>query len=216
MRLDWLGPVAKSTSARTLRASRSLGAEKRRFPVDDLLGDRIGLARLTLGKLVHDVEHQAFHDRPKRPCSGPSRLGPPRNFSDGALIESQSGTVVAEEDFVLPGEIVFGLGQNPSQVFLGELVERGDDGEPADQFGDDAVPLDSTPPAAARWRSCYPERKSWSDDVRSSIMRSLDRASTLGAVSHSGEGQTETGGRQRRSSTSDSPESVVRRVLTAP
>jgi hypothetical protein len=58
----------------TIPALLSLGAEQRLFPTDDLLGDCIGLARLTLGKVVHDVEHQAFHDRSQRPGSGSSRL----------------------------------------------------------------------------------------------------------------------------------------------
>ena len=60
----------------------------------------------------------------------------------GALTELQSGTVVVKEDFILLGEGILRLGEDPSQVFLGELVERGDDGEPADQFGDHAVPLE--------------------------------------------------------------------------
>ena len=59
-----------------------------------------------------------------------------------AVTEFQFGIVVVEEDLVLPGEGVLGLGQDPRQVFLGELVERGDDGKAADQLRDHAVPLE--------------------------------------------------------------------------
>ena len=103
-------PVVNTQVARGV--SRSLGVEQRLFPANDWLADCIGLAWLTLVEVVHDVEHQGFHDRPQHACSGASCLGPPRDFSDRVVIESQSGAVVAEQDFVLPGERVSGLGQD--------------------------------------------------------------------------------------------------------
>ena len=56
--------------------SRRLGTEERRLPRHHVFGDRVGLAWLTLGKIVHDIEHQAFHDRPQRPRSGTTCLAP--------------------------------------------------------------------------------------------------------------------------------------------
>ena len=73
--LNTLGALLGYFAFARLNRSRLGLGEDRLLPSDDAIGDRVGLPDGPVGEFVHDVEHQAFHDRPQGACPGAPRLG---------------------------------------------------------------------------------------------------------------------------------------------
>src|SRR6185295_14061625 len=103
---------------------------------DDLLGDH-HLASGLLGRdVVHHVQHRGLEDGAETAGAG---LAPDGLGGDGlqrAVGELQRHTVEVEELPVLLHQRVLRLAEDAHQRTLVELLQRGDDGEPADELGD--------------------------------------------------------------------------------
>src|SRR5437773_6207599 len=106
---------------------------------DDLARDDALLEPLDGRQLVHDLEHDLLQDRPE-----PARAGPPleRLLRDGrhrVVRELQADLLEVEVLLVLLDDRVLRLPQDADERRLVEVVERRDDGQPADELGDEPV-----------------------------------------------------------------------------
>ena len=97
------------------------------FSENGVLGDKNLLDLFLRGGVIHDIQHDFFQYRPQAPSTGllGERLAGHR--SECALGESELYLFKREELFILFGEGVSGLSQNPDQGALVEFVERGND-----------------------------------------------------------------------------------------
>src|SRR5690606_35251325 len=112
--------------------------DRLRSLLDDLLAHDHLLDVVARGDVVHEVEHDRLHDRAQ---AAGARLAGQRLARHGlqrALGEAQPDVLELEKLLVLLGERVARLGQDRDQRALVELVERRDDGQPADELGDHA------------------------------------------------------------------------------
>src|SRR5882724_10063194 len=103
---------------------------------DDLLRDE-DLVDVRLRRdVVHHVEHDVLHDgaQPARARLALERLA--RDRREGAVGEAEVHAFHLEELLVLPGEGVLRFLQDADQRRLVELLEGGDDREPAHELGD--------------------------------------------------------------------------------
>ena len=103
------------------------------------LRDRHAALFVGLGDLEHHVEHRVFDDALET-----SRAGLPldRLLGDGTkslFFEDQLHIVHRKQLFVLLDGRILRLGQDAQEVVLGERFQRADDGQAADDLGDDAV-----------------------------------------------------------------------------
>src|SRR5437667_421303 len=106
---------------------------------DDLARDDALLEPLDGRQIVHDLEHHLLQDRAE-----PARAGPPlerllRDGRDGVVRKLQADLLEVEVLLVLLDDRVLRLSENPDERRLVEVVERRDDGQPADELGDEPV-----------------------------------------------------------------------------
>ena len=112
------------------------GEQRRLAAQDHAVGDLALLHALPVRHVVHDVEHRLLEDRPQaaRARLAPHGLaggGPQRLLGEGEL-----HLLELEELLVLLHQRVPGLGEDGDEVVLGELGERGDDGDAPHELGD--------------------------------------------------------------------------------
>src|SRR5260221_6088325 len=124
--------------ARTLAAAigvdvERLGAALDDFAIDDDLAD----ARQA-GQLEHRIEQDRLEDRAQPARPGLAQDRPVRDGLQSLLVELEMDVFHLEQPLILLDESVLRLGQYLDQRLLVEIVERRDDGEAADEFGDQA------------------------------------------------------------------------------
>src|SRR5215468_6917848 len=90
-------------------------------------------------KLEHDVEQDMLEDRPQSPGAGLACERPVRDRGKRLRPHLEIHALHPEQLVVLLGERVLRLGEDPDERVLVQLLERGDDRQPADEFGDQAV-----------------------------------------------------------------------------
>ena len=100
---------------------------------DDALGDVF-----FVGKVEHDVFHDALHDCAEAAGAGVLAHGDAGDLAEGFGLEDEVDAVGLHELLVLSDQGVFGFGQDSDKCFFVELVEGDEDGKPADKFGGQA------------------------------------------------------------------------------
>ena len=113
-----------------------IDVERPRLALDDLGADHDLLDPIEAGQLEHRVEQNAFHDRAQA-----ARAGAPldRLLGDDVqrfVLEGQIGVLHLEQPLVLLDQRVLRLGQDLLQRLFVEILERRDDRQTADEFGD--------------------------------------------------------------------------------
>ena len=106
---------------------------------DALLRDRDLALRVGLRDLVHDVEHDVLDDALEAACARLALDGLLRDGAQRVLLEHELDAVHREQFLILLHGRVLRLGQDAQQRVLVERLERADDGQAADDLGDDAV-----------------------------------------------------------------------------
>ena len=103
------------------------------------LRDRHAALFVGFGDLEHHIEHRVLDDALE---ASRARLSLDRLLGDGSkgiFFEDQLHVVHREQLFVLLDRRVLRLCQNAQEVVLGERFKRADDGQTADDLGNDAV-----------------------------------------------------------------------------
>src|SRR5436190_5114143 len=109
------------------------------FVRHDLAGDDALPDLLLAGQRVHQVEHQVLDDHPQDARADLARQGELRDRLERVVRELELHVLVLEQLLVLTRNRVPRLRENLDQGRAVELVERADDGEAADEFGNQAV-----------------------------------------------------------------------------
>ena len=94
------------------QSGEDLFVQRRGLLFDDRVVDHALLHAGHGGKLIHDVEHDAFHDVAQAARAGLALDGPVGDGTQGVGGEAQGHVVELEQLLVLPGEGVLGLGQD--------------------------------------------------------------------------------------------------------
>src|SRR5438552_12154099 len=106
---------------------------------DDLARDDALLEPLDGRQVIHDLEHDLLQDRPEPTRAGPPLERLPRDGRHRVVRELQADLLEVEVLLVLLDDRVLRLSENPDEGRLVEVVERRDDGQPADELGDEPV-----------------------------------------------------------------------------
>ena len=121
------GPGRSGEEERAAEAADGVG-------VDDALLD-VAAA----GDLVHDVEEAVLEDGAEAAGAGLVAEGLFGGGFEGVLGEDELDVVELEELLELAGERVLGLGEDADERVLVEGLQRDDDGDTADELGNEAV-----------------------------------------------------------------------------
>src|SRR5262249_34302552 len=107
--------------------------------LDDLLGDHDLLDAFEARQVEHRVEQDGLQDRAQAARAG---LADDRLAGNGAerfLRQRETDALHLEQPLILLYQRVLGLGEDELERGLVEIIERGHDREPSDEFGDQAV-----------------------------------------------------------------------------
>ena len=94
-----------------------------------------------LGHLEHHLLEDLLHDGPQAAGTGAAQERLVGDRRDGLVVELELDAVDLEHALVLLDQGVPGLGEDAHERVLVELGDRGDDGQAADELGDQAVLL---------------------------------------------------------------------------
>src|SRR5919108_485495 len=138
-------PVSRSLSGFFAQlvglVDRACARDERR---PDLLRDRLLRDHalgdvLARGQLEHHVQKRGLDDRAQSPRASLALERLVRDLPQRVLGEDELDRVVAEEALVLLHERVLRLGQDLHEILALELVHGRDDGQPADELGNESV-----------------------------------------------------------------------------
>src|SRR5690606_28438534 len=93
-------------------------------------------------QLEHRIEQDRLHDRTQAACTGLALNGALRDGDERVLVEGQVDILHLEQALVLLDQRVLGLGQNLDQSGFVEILERGQHGQTADEFRDQAEQIE--------------------------------------------------------------------------
>ena len=88
------------------------------------------------GNVVHRVEHDRLHNGAQTARAGLPLDGKVRDRTEGVLLKNEFDPLHFKQFLILLEERVLRFTEDPHQRFFVEVVERCDDGETTDQFGD--------------------------------------------------------------------------------
>src|SRR6266566_6788287 len=125
---ELVGLVEALAAARHERRAQALGDRLLR---DHALGD-VPARR----QLEHHVEQRRLDDRPQPAGARLAIQSLVGDLPQGVLGEDELDVVVAEEPLVLPRQRVLRLRQDLDEILALQLMHRRDDGQPADELGD--------------------------------------------------------------------------------
>src|SRR5438046_933738 len=132
--------TTKSVPLRLRRLLLRFRDEQRPLVVqDDLARNDALLEPLDGRQVIHDLEHDLLQDRPEPTRAGPPLERLPRDGRHRVVRELQADLLEVEVLLVLLDDRVLRLSENPDEGRLVEVVERRDDGQPADELGDEPV-----------------------------------------------------------------------------
>src|SRR5262245_9259081 len=139
-------PIGVATTKRVPRALRlrglflGLGDQHRTLVVQDHLArDDALLEALDGRQLVHDLEHDLFQDGAQAARAGAPLERLARDGGHRVVGELEPNLLEIEVLLVLLDDRVLRLFEDADERRVVEVVQRGDDGEPADELGDEAV-----------------------------------------------------------------------------
>src|SRR5262249_36817030 len=116
-----------------------IDVERPRGTLDDLFRDYDLLDAFEARQVEHGVEQNAFHDRAQAARAGLAVDGLAGNGAQRLLRQREIDRLHLEQPLVLLHQCVLGLGKNELERGLVEVLERGHDGQPADEFRDQAI-----------------------------------------------------------------------------
>src|SRR5215471_338566 len=129
---------------RCARVARPVGlvgidVERPRGTLDDLFRDHDLLDAFEARQVEHGVEQDTFHNRAQAACAGPAVDGLAGNGAQRLLRQREIDRLHLEQRLVLFHQRILGLGENELERGFVEVLERGHDGQSADEFRDQAV-----------------------------------------------------------------------------
>src|SRR2546425_2683712 len=117
----------------------AVDVERPRGALDDLFRDHDFLDAFQARQIEHGVEQDTFHDRAQAARAGLAVDGLAGNGPQRLLRQREVDRLHLEQPLVLLHQRVLWLGENELERGLVEVLERGNDGQSADEFRDQAV-----------------------------------------------------------------------------